>query len=62
MMSEYFKYHDHMCPIDAVNFKIVQQLDTLLPKRITRVRLPDTGQQLDLVNSSLCIVRGRFDD
>ena len=62
MMPEYFKYHHHMCPIDTVNFKIVQQLNTLLAKWIGRVRLPYTGQQFDLINSRLGIVWGGFDD
>lgn len=62
MMTKNFEDHDDMGSIDSMNFEIIEQLDALFSEGIFWVSLAHAFQQLDFVNSRVCIMLRRFDD
>ena len=41
--------------------EIIKEHDCPLPERVLLIRVPDALEELNLVQSGLCVVAGRFD-
>ncbi len=61
VVAENLKDHADVRSVDAADLKVVEKLDRLLAFRIRFIALADAAQQLDLVQSRLCVVRGALD-
>jgi hypothetical protein len=62
MVAKDFEDHDHVGSIDAVNFEVIEHLNTLFSVRIFWVAFSHTFEKLDLVYCGVRVMICRFNN
>lgn len=60
MVAKDFENHDHVGPINAVNFEVIEHLNTLFSVWIFWVAFSHTFEKLDLVYCCVRVMICRF--